>query len=208
MFKNAALICLVGTGLAVAGPAMRIGTKATWRPDYGFSGYYDTTGKEVARVSYGAPFVGATIEACYGPVYWFSGRLDLAQFQIFTNGVTAFKLFPMLGLDILVEPPLNWRLKPYLWGGARITSYSDVFVDNNPPTFPRDSEMHYRAGIGMNFKLTPRLELFGETQFFADDTWWEGVTVFPDGFWFGSWSGIQGLGFCGAELGVRLLIPQ
>lgn len=61
---------------------------------------------------------------------------------------------------------------------------------------------------GGKFLLTQQLELFAESQWFADDTWWDGVTVFPDGFWLAGCSRIQGVGLARAELGVRFLIPK
>ncbi|MEO0069352.1 MAG: hypothetical protein ABIK18_00975 [candidate division WOR-3 bacterium] len=199
-------ISLLFAGIALASPTMRVGTKLTYHSGYGTGTYSDTTGKPVAQVSYGEPFVGPTVEACYGPIGWFSGRVDLMQLAFFTTGGAAFKIFPMLGLDILAEPPLSWRLKPYIWAGMRLVSYGGL-PETEPPTYHHDSEVHYRAGLGLKFLLNPKVEIFAETQLFSHDLWWDGVIVLA-GLRNGHFAGLETCGFNSAELGARFLIGR
>jgi len=199
-------IYLFLAGIALANPTMRVGTKATWHNGFMTSTYLDTAGKPVAQVSYGEPFVGATIEACYGPIAWFSGRLDLAQLSFFTTGGVAFKMFPMLGLDILAEPPFSWRIKPYIWAGTRLLSYGGL-PETQPPKYQHDSEVHYRAGLGLKFRLNPKIEIFAETQLLAYDLWWDGVIIFDD-FGGASYSGLETCTLNSAEIGARFMIGK
>jgi hypothetical protein len=194
-------------GLTIAGPRMQIGTKATWRPDMGYSTWYDTSGTPVASVSYGEQFIGPTIEAVYGPFWGLSGRVDITQYSIYLKGGGAFRLFPMLGLDVMFEPPLDWRAKPYVWAGARLTG-GESYSPETPPTFIHDSESHWRAGLGAKFKLTRMVELFAETQWYANDRWWDGVSVFPDGSYLAGCSGTEVIGLTGAELGARFALSR
>jgi len=102
--------CLLLFGLAIAGPSFRIGTKLTWRGDAGSSGLaYDKLLGQVRMVNYDAAFVGATVEALYGPVWnVLSGRIDLYQVRVSAAAGPAFGLLPMFGLDVMVEPPMDW----------------------------------------------------------------------------------------------------
>lgn len=206
-FRTAALACLLSAGVTMAGPTVRVGTKATWNSGNGGSCYFDIAGHELARVSNGAPFVGATLEVCGGPFWGLSGRLNLVQFSAFMTGGAAFRLFPMVGLDVLAEPPTGWRMKPYAWVGTRVTSNAGQ-PETDPPTFQRDSELHWRAGLGAKYNLTRQVELFAETQWFAQDRWWRGVEVLPDGSWFASWTETGAFGLTGAELGVRFQLRE
>jgi hypothetical protein len=197
-----ALVLSACCGLAAAGPGLRLGLKATWQPGLGSSAWYDSTGKELLRVSYGEQFVGPTLEAEYGPLWGvLSGRADLAQVCIYTSGGSAYRFFPAFGLDVMVEPPLGWRLKPYLWGGGRAVGYARL-PEAEVPTFMHDAELHWRAGLGGKFALTPRLELFAEVQAYAHDSWWGGPEIFEEGWLVGT-SSIEVVGLTGAGLGAR-----
>jgi hypothetical protein len=202
-------ICLTLAGLALAEPAFRIGTKLTWRSDAGSSQYGDNQFMEPAvKVSYGQEFVGPTIEAEYGPLWdVLSGRLDIAQVSVFTSGGAAFRLFPTLGLDVMVEPPTQWRLKPYAWIGARTAAYVEM-PSTRVPVFQHDSEVHWRGGLGAKFALTRRIELFAESQLYSQDWWWGGVSTFVEGDWFASWTISTVEGLVSAEVGARFALGK
>ena len=164
-------VCLVLAGIALAGPAFRIGTNLTTHLGDAWSSSGDTTVREV----YEKTSVGPAVEASYGPVFGvLTGRLDLAQVDIFTSGGAAFRLFPMLGLDLMAEPPTQWRVKPYVWAGVRTTAYTQQSF-SGVYEFYHDSETHWRGGLGAKYTLTHRIDLFAETQWYASDTYWGGA---------------------------------
>lgn len=153
-----------------ASPSLRIGAKLI--NDY--SGFYitcfDTTGKELFRVICDDSYWGCGIEAKYGPLFIFCLRLDLAELRIFKAEGGAFVLFPILGGDIICEPPFKWRVLPYVWGGGQITTYwgGQGTLDTR---FLYGPEYHVRFGIGARYTLSSRIDLFGEIQLFSEDTY-------------------------------------
>ena len=162
-------VCLVLAGVALAQPTFRIGTKLTTHLGDAWSSSGDTTVREV----YEKTSVGPAVEASYGPVFGvLTGRLDLAQVDIFTSGGAAFRLFPMLGLDLMAEPPTQWRVKPYVWVGVRTAGYTQ---SSSVYEFHPDAETHWRGGLGVKYRLTSRIDLFAETQWYARDTYWGGA---------------------------------
>jgi len=164
-------VCLVLAGIALAEPSFRVGAKLTTHLGDAWSSSGDTLVREV----YEKTSVGPAIEASYGPVWGvLTGRLDLAQIDVFTSGGAAFRLFPMLGLDVMAEPPTQWRVKPYAWVGVRITGYTQP-SSSAVHEFYHDSETHWRGGLGARYRLTPKVDLFAETQWYARDTYWEGM---------------------------------
>ena len=201
-------VCLVLAGIALAEPAFRIGTKLTYHGVESYSEWPDSTGTPVAREVYDRFFVGPTVEASYGPVWGFlTGRLDLAQVDIFTSGGAAFRLFPTLGLDLLAEPPIRWRVKPYVWVGVRTTAYGQS-PSSSVAEFYRDAETHWRGGLGAKYKLSNRIELLAETQLYARDNWWEGVDYSLNEAQGTDESGIEIIGPINAELGARFALGK
>jgi len=200
-------VCLVLAGIALAGPSFRIGTKLTWHDGSTTSELSDSTGTPLALVSYDKTFVGPTVEASYGPLWnVLSGRIDLAQVSFFTSGGRALRLAPMLGLSLMVEPPTQWRVKPYGWVGLQTTRYAGMPY-SSLPEFQHDEETHWRGGLGVKYRLTPQIDLLAETQWYADDTWWDGVQVFQ-GTWIASWTKSGASGLVGAEIGVRFALGK
>jgi hypothetical protein len=186
-------VCLVLAGIALAEPAFRIGTKLTWRSDAGSSDLvYDRFGEPVVIVNYDDEFVGATVEAVYGPVWnVLSGRIDLYQVRVHPFDAPAeFMLFPMLGLDVMAEPPVDWRVKPYVWVGARTTIYT-VSSASSPIEFQQDLETHWRGGLGARLTLTKRIDLFAEAQLYSSYLWRDDVS-----------------GLVGAEVGARFALGE
>ena len=197
-------VFLVLAGIALAGPTFRIGTKLTTHLGGAWSSSGDTTVREV----YEKPSVGPAVEASYGPVWGFlTGRLDLAQVDIFTSGGAAFRLFPMLGLDLMAEPPTRWRVKPYVWVGVRTTAYTQPSF-SGVYEFYHDSETHWRGGLGVKYRLTSRIDLFAETQMYARDSYWEGAQTFPDGSWVVGTSMIEVIGLVNAGIGARFALGK
>jgi len=201
-------VCLALAGIALAGPSFRIGTKLTGHLGESYSQWEDSAQTLVVREVYEKTFVGPTVEASYGPAWGFlSGRLDLAQVSVFTSGGAAFRLFPMLGLDLMAEPPVGWRVKPYVWIGVRTTGYTET---STPSLFEfqHDSETHWRAGLGGKFRLTRRIDLFAETQWYARDSYWEGVQMYPDGSFLAGSSMTEVIGLVSAEIGARFALGK
>ena len=115
-----AAIYLALAGIALAEPSFRIGTKLTWHGGESYQDLYDSGGTSNARVVYERFSAGPAVEASYGPVWGvLTGKIDLAQLSFSTSGRggTGFSLFPMVGIDLLAEPPTQWRVKPYVWVG-------------------------------------------------------------------------------------------
>ena len=201
-------VCLVLAGIALAGPSFRIGTKLTGHLGESYSQWEDSAQTLVVREVYEQTSVGPTVEASYGPAWGFlSGRLDLAQVSVFTSGGAAFRLFPMLGLDLMAEPPTQWRVKSYVWAGVRTTGYARMPATPYP-VLQHDSETHWRAGLGGKFRLTRRIDLFAETQWYARDSYWEGVQMYPDGSFLAGSSMTEVIGLVSAEIGARFALGK
>ena len=207
---RAAAIYLVLAGIALAQPAFRIGTKLTWRSDGGSSGLvYDRFGKPMVVVNYDEEFVGATVEAAYGPAWnVLSGRIDLYQVRVHPDdGQLEFFLLPMLGLDVMAEPPVNWRVKPYVWTGARTTAYTASSA-SFPFEFRHGWGTHWRGGLGARFTLAKRIDLFAETQLYSNDIWRDGARILPDGSYSERLTGIEVGGLLAVEIGARFALGK
>jgi hypothetical protein len=195
-------VCLAMTGIALAGPSFRIGTKVTWHGAEAYSASFDTTGALIERVVYERLGVGPAVEASYGPVWGvFTGRVDLAQLSIFTSspGGAGFNLFPLLGLDLMAEPGTQWRVKPYAWIGVRAAGYRQTSSGSEfLPTAARE----LREGLGLKFRLNSRTDLFAETQMYQRYNDWGGIG--------GSWDGpiMEAVGLVNAEIGARFALGK
>jgi hypothetical protein len=160
-------------------------------------------------VNYEREFVGATFEAVYGPVWnVLSGRVDLYQMSVYPDdGMVMVSLLPMLGLDLMAAPPVDWRLKPYVWAGARATTEYEFYA-SNPFEFPHGLGTHWVGGFGAMYKLTDRIELFGEVQSYSNNIWRDGVKILPGGTLSGNISGAEVGGLIGAEIGARFALGK
>jgi hypothetical protein len=203
-------VCLVLAGIALAEPGFRIGTKLTWASDAGGSGVvYDRFGNRLVIVNYDEEFVGATVEATYGPVWnVLSGRIDLYQIRVHPDDAfIQFSLLPMLGLDVMVEPPMDWRVKPYIWAGVRAPAYIESFA-SSPFELPRGLGTHWRGGLGAMWKMNRRIELFAEVQLYSSDIWRDDAGSVHAGSFSNRLSGIETTGLIGVELGVRFALGK
>jgi len=201
-------VCLVLAGIALAGPSFRIGTKVTWHGGESWSDLYDSSGAPDARVVYERFSVGPAIEASYGPVLGvLTGKIDLAQLSFSTSGRggIGFSLFPMVGLDLMAEPPTRWRVKPYAWVGVRTAGYTQ---SSSVYEFHPDAVTNWRGGLGVKYRLTDRIDLFAETQWYENNTWWDGVDYGPEGAWMVGWSTVEGIGLVNAGIGARFALGK
>ena len=202
-------VFLVLAGIALAGPSFRIGTKLTWRSDAGSSGLvYDRFGEPIVMVNYDREFVGATVEATYGPVWnVLYGRIDLYQIRVHPDdALIEFFLLPMLGLDVMAELPVDWRAKPYVWVGARDADMESF--GSSPIELQHGLGTHWCGGLGARFTLTKRIDLFAEAQLYSNDLWRDGVSILHEGSFTNRLSGTEVSGLVGAEIGARFALGK
>jgi hypothetical protein len=203
---QAAAACLVLAAVASARPAFCIGPKLTWRGDAGGTMWYNDQNFAFVEQSYGEEFGAVGVEATYGPIWGISGRVDVAQVGFLESG-QSFRLFPALGIDLMAEPPVTWRARPYLWAGASVGSYRGVTGGASFLLLDGD-ETHLRAGLGAKYRLSRRVELFAEGRFFALDSRWNG--------WFNNGFGVVRLvdekppafRLAGVDLGARFALGR
>jgi hypothetical protein len=201
-------VCLVLAGIALAGPAFRIGTKVTWHGGESYSDLYDSRGATDARVVYERFSAGPAIEASYGPVLGvLTGRIDLAQLSFSTSGRggTGFSLFPMVGMDLMAELPTQWPVKPYAWVGIQTAGYTQ---SSSVYEFHPDAVTQWRGGLGVKYRLTSRIDLFAEMQTYERDEHWDGAQTLPDGAWIVGWSTVEGIGLVNAGIGARFALGK
>lgn len=196
--KVITLCMLLAVGLAIGAPSMRLGGRLTSYDFLASTSFEDTLG-EFLRLTHEDSYLGVGLEAVYGPVWWLYGRLDLAEVRFYRYGGGALAVASDAGLDLLVEPQFRWRLLPYLWGGMTWTGWwgSQGTPD---PRFSGLPQYKLRAGLGLGYRLSRSVNLFGEAQLvqaFATV-----VTSAPRDF---SWCGlmVSGIGLGRANLGVR-----
>ena len=201
-------VCLVLAGIALAGPSFRIGTRVTWHGGESYQDLYDSGGISNARVVYERFSVGPAIEASYGPVWGvLTGKVDLAQWSFSTSGRggTGFSLFPMVGLDLMAEPPTQWRVKPYAWVGIQTAGYTQ---SSSVYEFHPDAMTQWRGGLGVKYRLTSRIDLFAEAQVYERSNYWEGAQTFPDGSWVVGTSTVEAIGIVNAGIGARFALGK
>lgn len=204
--------------VAVASPAFRIGVSATEKwGGYCQAFYRDTTasGRQdyVYCITYAAAYRAVGIEAEYGPLWWFRGRLNLAEMQFFDHipsdpsaiGGHAFVIFPTLGADLSIEPPFRWRVLPYVWGGCQLTAYGGA-TEIPDPRFLFGPEVHVRLGLGVRYSITRRADAFAEVQGYSHDTF---RNLLPDSLGAAGGQGYYGgVGLRRIQLGVRIAVGK
>lgn len=190
---------------AFADPQLRLGGRVTSHMSGFQVTYVDTTQNLQYRMTYDDPYWAVGLEAEYGPMWLFRVRLDLVEARVFLEGAGAVAIFPAVGLDLMCEPPVRWRLLPYLWGGGQVTRY---FGDQGPtvldPRFITGTERHIRAGAGARFALSKAVDIFCEVQVFNEDTYaWVDAHAHEAGHWI-----VGGIGLGQAHLGVRIAVTK
>jgi len=205
-----ATVCLILAGIGLAAPSFQLGTKLTWRGDAGKLGLvYDRLGRPLVIVNYDREFVGATAEVTYGPLWnVLSGRIDLYQIRVYPDdGFIQFFLLPMFGLDLMAQLPVDWRVKPYVWVGARAPAYIESFA-SSPFELPHGLGTHWSGGLGASWRLNKRTYLFAEAQSYSSDIWRDCAGVGHAGSITNRLSGIETTGLIGVELGVRFALGR
>lgn len=200
--------CLVLVGVVLAEPTLRIGTKLTWNNGSFQVTWFDSDGRDsLFEVIYLQKSVGPTIEATYGPAWGvLSGRLDIAHASFFTGGGVALRLLPTLGMDAILEPPVNWRVKPYVWAGVRTTGYYRM-PKRSHDVYYLDADTHWRAGLGGKYMLSRRIDVFAEMQLYVRDDFWGGFVTLGDVVIPNIWL-LEGAGLAKAEVGVRFALGK
>jgi hypothetical protein len=133
-----AVACVtLATSFALATPSIRLGGRGTSVLGSSYAGWNDSLG-EITRITYEDAYAGVGIEAVYGPISWAYGRAELAAVRSFFAGGGALIVFPTTGY----------------WGKQ----------DNADPRFSVRSLYELRAGIGVEYRLSPRVNLFAEIQ--------------------------------------------
>lgn len=159
-------LMLAAASIALAAPSIRLGGRGTYVLGTSSAGWSDSLG-EISRITYEDAYRGVGIEAVYGPIGWAYGRAELAGVRFFDAGGGALVVFPTAGLDVLVEPQFHWRVLPYVWGGGNYAGYWGK-QNNADPRFSVRSLYELRAGIGVEYRLSPRVNLFAEIQTLND----------------------------------------
>jgi hypothetical protein len=190
---------------ALAEPQLRLGGRITAHASGFQTTYLDTTQNLQYRMTYEDPYWAVGLEAEYGPIWLFRVRLDLAEARVFWEGAGAIAVFPAVGLDLMCEPPVHWRLVPYAWGGGQLTRYfgnqGSRVLD---PRFITVTERHIRAGIGTRFVLSKAVDIFCEVQVFNEDTY---ASVDAYNHEAGHWI-VGGIGPSRAHLGARVAVTK
>lgn len=155
-------LMLAAASIALATPSIRLGVRGTYLLGSTSAGWSDSLG-EITRITYADAYKGVGIEAVCGPIGWAYGRAELAGVRSFDAGGGALVVFPAAGLDVLAKPQFHWRVLPYVWGGGHYAGYWGK-QNNSDPRFSIHSLYELRAGIGVEYRLSPRVNLFAEIQ--------------------------------------------
>jgi hypothetical protein len=213
MSKTTIILVAVAVSVLIAAAeplGLRIGPRLTYNPYTSVESYYssdDTLGLHPLNLVTDRRYISAGLEAEYGPLLLFRLRAEIAQARVYTSGGMDVTLFPVGG-DIMVEPPVRWRLLPYAYFGGELVPFSfggSALEDST--TVVASPGRHLRAGIGGRFALTPRIDLFAEVQAYSDDL----SLLHPDfgaGFFGFSRTEATLVGFAKAHAGVRFLLAN
>ena len=154
-----------------AAPEFRIGPRVTGNhPILGPTAWQDSLGRILLNVVVDQPYWATGLELSYGPFYGFGLRAELAQVRLFTHGGAQVVLMPY-GADLTFEPPVHWRVLPYCYFGGQISTnppYNSSLIDSVTQILPDEGHVH--GGLGVKFRLTPRIDLVGEVQAYSFDT--------------------------------------
>jgi hypothetical protein len=187
---------------------LRIGPRLTYSSNTSVESYLfpgDTLGLHSENLITDRRYISAGLEAEYGPFLAFRVRAEIAQVRAYTTGGVDVTLFP-LGGDIIVEPPVGWRVLPYVYFGGELVPLSfgnSSLGDSN--TFVASPGHHLRAGIGGRVALTPRIDAFAEVQAYSDDL----LPTEPAPEIGGTFqTGYGGVGFMKVHAGARFLLAK
>ena len=198
-----AYVMLAAVSIALASPSIRLGMRGTTWNGTTYIATFDSMG-EVTRITYEDAYKGMGIEAVYGPIGWVYGRVELAGVRFFNAGGGALVVFPTAGLDVLVEPQFHWRVLPYVWGGAYYNGYwgNQGTADPRfpPPNVKKINSLYeFRVGIGLEYRLSKRVNLSAEIQTsdYLSVLSPSGIRGFPQQWW------MDAFGLLRADIGFR-----
>lgn len=160
------LCCLFGLTVAACGNAaagsFRVGCQGVLNLESGGITWYDSTRTELVTLIFNEPFVGLRLTAEYWPCSVLRARVAVAELQVPFAGGFGYSVFPALGAEIAVAPPLRSRVKPYIWGGGSISSWSGPSGSYNRARLGDGHSL--RSGIGVDCLVVARLSVAAEVQ--------------------------------------------
>ena len=169
-------------GLTFAGqPGLHVGAGFVWYPSL-IVDVPDTSGGWKASYAFEDMFTGASVTAEYWPHRIVGARVTLAQLQFFKEGGSAFALLPRVGLDFLLEPPVDWRVRPLVATGLSCTWYRGG-TERGDVRFLLDPDLHFWIGPGLSVRVTRRLEARAEIGVYDFDRYYLKDTYFGYGQW-------------------------
>jgi len=162
VYKIASVVMLTAcSGLTFGGqPGLHIGAGFVWYPSQ-LVDAPDTSGMWRASYALEDMYTGASVTAEYWPYRVVGARVTLAQLQFFREGGSAFALMPRAGLDLLLEPPVGWRVRPLVATGLSCTWYRGG-INRGDVRFLLDPDLHFWVGPGLSVRIIRRLEARAE----------------------------------------------
>jgi len=161
----------------------------------------DSSGQVVARLVTDDAYYGLGFTTEYAPLKWLSVRATIAEARLLMQGGFALALFPMLGGDVILQPPVKWHVVPTARFGGTWTGYAGIrdTLDGRK-WYPSDYSL--RMGIGVRYRLNDRVNIEADTDIWEQET---RFTLEPNTF--GPWIyGAIGLGQ--AHLGVTWAVGK
>ena len=167
--KALALALLCAATLASAGQ-FRLGTRFVLDLDSQVFELTDSTGQVVARLVTDDMYYGLGFTAEYAPLSWLSVRATLAETRLLMQGGFALALFPTLGGDVILEPPVKWRVTPKVRLGGTWTGYVGIrdTLDGRK-WYPKDYSL--RLGFGVRYRLTDHINIEADTDIWEEETY-------------------------------------
>jgi hypothetical protein len=172
LWKIVSVVALtVCCGLTFAGqPGLHLGAGLVWYPSL-LVDMPDSVGGLKPSYAFEDIFTGATVTAEYWPHRMVGARITLAQLQFFKKGGSAFALLPRVGVDFLVEPPVDWRVRPFVAAGLSGTWYQGG-TNRGDARFVFDPDVHLWIGPGLSVRVTRRLEVRAEAGVYDFDRYY------------------------------------
>ena len=166
--KTLALALLCAATLASAGE-FRLGTRFVLDLSSSGTSLPDSNSQYVGNLTYDDMYCGLGLTAEYAPFSWLSVRATVAEARLLMQGGFALALLPMLGGDIIIEPPVKWRVVPHVRFGATWTGYVGINdMHDARSVFPTDYSL--RFGFGARYRLTDRINLEADTDIWGEET--------------------------------------
>jgi hypothetical protein len=155
-------------GLAIGSAFIRspVGTYADGNPGFALDDIYS----------------GAVVSAEYWPVRMVGVRVNLADLRVYAFGGGAVTLAMSPGLAVLVEPPVNWRVRPVIAVGGSMARYIGG-TGRNDVRFLSPADVHFWAGPGIAVRILDRLDARAEAGIYDYDTYYMADPQFGYGQW-------------------------